>query len=98
MTIPPHYFLAEFFFELCVIGAVSGSLYLLLAAYFVLRFRGRHDRREVAAVPVTILKPLHGEEPNLYSRLSTFCEQSYPGPVQIVFGCHDESDPAVARN
>jgi ceramide glucosyltransferase len=45
--------------------------------------------------PVTVLKPLHGDEPLLEAALTTLCRQDYP-VWQIVFGVHDASDPAVA--
>jgi ceramide glucosyltransferase len=58
------------------------------------------DRRRVATEspplpPVTVLKPLCGAEPGLYSNLRSFCEQSYP-EYQIVFGVRDPADPALA--
>ena len=57
----------------------------------------RHDSRLATNYPaVTILKPLHGMEPNLYANLAGFCVQDYPGPVQIVFGVDDPADPAIA--
>ncbi|HEY5083808.1 MAG TPA: bacteriohopanetetrol glucosamine biosynthesis glycosyltransferase HpnI, partial [Rhizomicrobium sp.] len=45
---------------------------------------------------VTILKPLHQGEPDLECNLETFFTQQYDGAVQIVFGVHDQADPAVA--
>jgi len=45
---------------------------------------------------VTILKPLHGDEPGLADCLEGFCTQDYPAPVQIVFGVRDAADPAIA--
>ncbi len=45
--------------------------------------------------PVTLLKPLHGEEPELYENLRSFVCQRYP-VLQIVFGVHHAGDPAVA--
>ena len=54
------------------------------------------DRGVSASDPaVTILKPLHGAEPNLVVNLAGFCVQDYPGPVQTVFGVADAADPAV---
>lgn len=47
------------------------------------------------APAVTILKPLHGEEPGLYENLRSFCAQEYPD-FQVVFGVHHGGDPAVA--
>jgi ceramide glucosyltransferase len=81
--------------HLCVAGAVLGCLYHLTAVILVLRFpRGR---KEAAAPfpPVTILRPLHGNEPGLSSRLLGLCQQHYPGRVDVICGVRDESDPAV---
>ena len=44
---------------------------------------------------VTILKPLHGDEPLLEQALASFCAQAYPR-FQIVFGVQDAHDSAVA--
>ena len=55
------------------------------------RARGRIRR----AVPVTILKPLHGAEPRLFAQLASFCNQDYAAPIQIAFGTHDRNDAAV---
>jgi ceramide glucosyltransferase len=43
---------------------------------------------------VTVLKPLHGDEPLLEEALESFCRQDYPA-MQIVFGVQDPADPAV---
>jgi len=45
--------------------------------------------------PVTILKPLCGAEPGLYTHLRSFCQQQYP-TFQIVFGVRDPTDAALA--
>src|SRR5690606_2430726 len=34
-------------------------------------------------------------EPDLARNLETFFTQDYPGAVQIVFGVHDQNDPAL---
>ncbi|GAB0116376.1 bacteriohopanetetrol glucosamine biosynthesis glycosyltransferase HpnI [Acidisoma sp. 7E03] len=46
-------------------------------------------------LPVSILKPLKGDEPLLEAALVSFCTQSYP-TYQIVFGVQDRADPAIA--
>jgi ceramide glucosyltransferase len=46
--------------------------------------------------PVTILKPLYRGEPGLQENLESFFAQDFNAPVQIVFGVHDEADPAIA--
>jgi ceramide glucosyltransferase len=45
--------------------------------------------------PVTVLKPLCGDEAMLEEALATFCTQDYPG-VQLVCGVQDPADPAIA--
>jgi len=44
--------------------------------------------------PITVLKPLHGDEPLLEQALESFCRQDYPD-FQIVFGVQDALDTAV---
>ena len=44
--------------------------------------------------PISVLKPLHGDEPLLEQALASFCAQAYP-EMQIVFGVQDANDPAV---
>jgi ceramide glucosyltransferase len=75
--------------------AVIGAGYALLASVLVYRFMGREQRPAAAASAVTILKPLHQCEPDLLQNLETFFTQDYSGAVQIVFGVHDEADPAL---
>ncbi len=43
---------------------------------------------------MTVLKPLHGDEPLLEQALASFCGQDYPN-FQIVFGLQDPTDPAL---
>ena len=76
--------------------AVGGASYTLLAAVLVGRFMRAPQTVTGHSSDVTILKPLHLGEPDLSRNLETFFAQRYDGQVQIVFGVHDESDPAVA--
>jgi ceramide glucosyltransferase len=76
--------------------ALCGAAYALLAAFLAGRFMRAAPRSASACPAVTILKPLHLSEPGLLENLESFFAQDYSGPVQIVFGVHDESDPAVA--
>jgi ceramide glucosyltransferase len=75
--------------------ALTGAAYALLAALLVGRFMRREPRATDHSPAVTILKPLHQGEPDLLQNLETFFTQAYAGPVQIVFGVHDEADPAM---
>ena len=75
--------------------SLLGALYALFAAVLVRRFMGARAPSPQVREPVTILKPLHGAEPGLFENLESFCLQDHGAPVQIVFGVHDESDPAT---
>jgi ceramide glucosyltransferase len=73
-----------------------GILYTIFAGFAVKWFFARPASPPSECLPVTILKPLHGDEPGLAGCLYGFCTQDYPAPVQIVFGVREESDPAAA--
>lgn len=77
--------------------AVVGCAYLIAATVLVRRFaRDRASSTPVGAPAVTILKPLHGDEPGLFDNLRSFCTQDYRGDIQIVFGVQDPHDGAIA--
>ena len=80
-------------FFLCL--AAAGCLYLIVAAAVA---RLPSGGRAAAAPPpaVSVLKPLHGDEPRLFDDLATFCAQDYPAPVEIVCGVRDPTDSAIA--
>jgi ceramide glucosyltransferase len=72
------------------------AVYTTLSLLAVVIWRSR--KQAGAAVgwsPVTVLKPLCGDEPGLYQNLRTFCLQNHP-QFQIVFGVGEDSDPALA--
>src|SRR4029079_14237179 len=77
--------------------AVAGCGFLIAATIQVARAAlSPPHPRTLAAPSVTVLKPLHGDEPGLLDNLGSFCSQDYPGPIQVVFGVHDPRDGAVA--
>ena len=85
------------FLLLALLGCGTlGCLFMVVAARIVPVFARRQPVDERAWPAVTILKPLHGEEPGLFENLESFCQQDYPAPVQIVFGVASPADPAIA--
>ena len=76
--------------------AVAGTGYAVLASALVGRFMQTPQNPARHSSDVTILKPLYRCEPDLARNLETFFAQHYDGRMQIVFGVHDEADPAVA--
>ncbi|GBR04767.1 bacteriohopanetetrol glucosamine biosynthesis glycosyltransferase HpnI [Asaia siamensis] len=81
--------------------AVAGCAQSAIGAGLIIAFRGSEKRR-IARIPsspgpqpaVTVLKPLHGDEPLLEDALRSFCEQDYP-IYQIVFGVQRHDDSAI---
>lgn len=74
----------------------ASIVYLLLGLRGVLLFRESLSRpATLFHPPVSILKPLCGDEPRLYECLRSFVIQDYPD-YQVVFGVRESADPAVA--
>jgi ceramide glucosyltransferase len=74
--------------------SLTGAVFLLAASLAVRRFVERPTETTSVGAPVTILKPLHGEDAQLYENLRSFCEQRYSA-YQIVFGVRDLDDRAI---
>ena len=75
--------------------AAAAAAYAGFALYAV--FNGM--RRPAASpgdgrTPVSVLKPLCGDEPHLYDNLRSFCAQSHPA-FQVLFGVRDPDDAAI---
>jgi len=72
----------------------AGVYWLAALASVVLDQRRRPSTSDVAP-PVTILKPLRGNDGQLYENLRSFCLQDYRS-FEVVFGVRDLHDPAVS--
>jgi ceramide glucosyltransferase len=77
-----------------VLALISAG-YALAAVCLAGRFKRAHPGVPAKTPPVTLLKPLHFDEPRLRENLESFCRQTYPAPTQIVFGVQDPLDPAI---
>ena len=80
-----------------VAGLVSSTIYLMLVLVAAKLFRAS-ARNETAIPPqwppVSVLKPLHGMEPQLDGNLKSFFLQDYPD-FEIIFGARHGTDPAL---
>jgi len=83
---------------IALLGTLTSTAYLILVVAGVLRFARR--RRELLASPkytppVSLLKPVHGLEPNLEENLESFFRQDYPD-FELLFCARTVSDPALS--
>jgi ceramide glucosyltransferase len=89
--------LARALLTIAIFGTVTSTAYLLLVIAGVLRFAKR--RRELLNAPsytppVSVLKPVHGSEPNLHENLESFFRQNYPN-FELIFCARREDDAAL---
>lgn len=82
-------------FALSIIGLVSSAVYLFLVIVASRRFKKAAAAKSASELPpITVLKPVHGQEPFLERNLESFFKQDYPD-FEIIFGARDEADPAL---
>jgi ceramide glucosyltransferase len=75
---------------------LAGCIYTLGAIVCLVRYARRPDAWPTSFPAVSVLKPLHGDEPRLFDNLASFLAQDYRGPIRFVFGVSDPADAAVA--
>ena len=74
-----------------------GIGYYLVALWSARSFVHSLRRRPpVFTPPVSILKPVHGLDHEMYSAFASHCRQEYAGEYEILFGVSSLSDPALA--
>ena len=71
-----------------------GIVAVIAGAFLAVRFSVRIGPPAPEHPPVTVLKPLCGDEPCLEPALASICDQDY-ADLQIVFGLRDPDDPAL---
>ena len=79
---------------LAAAGAAVGAAQALAGWRAVARFAARPRQVPANRPPVTVLKPLHGDEPGLEAALAGLCAQEYPA-FQVVCGVQDPADSAI---
>jgi ceramide glucosyltransferase len=84
-----------FLIVVSIIGIFTSTVYALLVVAGALRLAARRRRLPAPFTPpVSLLKPLHGWEPDLESHLQGFFEQEYP-KFEIIFCARSEQDPGL---
>jgi ceramide glucosyltransferase len=83
-----------------VLGTVASMAYHALCLWSALKFirerrtAGEGARTTPPNLPVSILKPLKGTDPEMYESLRSHCIQEY-GEYEIIFGVSESDDPAA---
>jgi ceramide glucosyltransferase len=82
-----------------LLGAVASIAYYFLCLASAFHFLSSAAQKSdgassLAHLPVSILKPLKGNDPEMYENLRSHCQLQYP-EYEIVFGVSDIEDPAL---
>ena len=88
-------YVLNFLADLSITGAFVGCAYTLFASVLVVRVRPVRRAGPTSHPAISILKPLDGNEPDLFARLASLCTQDYAGPIEIICGVAASSDPAI---
>jgi ceramide glucosyltransferase len=91
--------LLNILFCLAILGSVTSTIYTGMVTVAALGFGARRRRAQAADTtflpPLSVLKPLHGREPNLDKNLVTFFEQDYPAEFEILFMARHDGDAGL---
>jgi ceramide glucosyltransferase len=85
-----------FLLVISIVGMLTSTVFAILVAVGAARLAARRQAEQPAgfAPPVSLLKPLHGSEPDLEAHLETFFQQDYP-EYEIIFCARSEQDEGL---
>jgi ceramide glucosyltransferase len=90
--------IAKLLLVVALLGSLTSSAYLLLVLCAVWRRRFARELESAAAMPflppLSLLKPVHGIEPQLEKNLESFFRQDYPD-YELIFCARVADDPAL---
>jgi ceramide glucosyltransferase len=91
-------FLSRIVFFVAVTGTVTSTIYCLLVLVGSVRFARRKRREDRLPLeflpPISVLKPLHGLEPDLEENLRRFFELDYP-EFELLFCARNDKDAGL---
>ena len=76
------------------LAGLAGAIYQVMAAYFLRCFLAGPRRIPSARPPLSVLKPLCGDEPGLAANLESLLRQEYPD-YQVICGTLNPTDSAL---
>jgi ceramide glucosyltransferase len=89
------FLMLHFFLAIGIFGLITSTVYSVLVMAGVRRFlRAQRTQGRAFLPPVSLLKPLHGAEPNLEAHLEGFFQQSYPD-FEILFCARHSNDAGL---
>jgi ceramide glucosyltransferase len=93
--------IAYILLAVAVIGTVSSTVVFFLALFGVIEFRriAARDKRAYASLPakmppVSVLKPVHGNEARMKENIESFFRQNY-AEYEVLFAADEPDDPAL---
>ena len=86
--------LEAFCYGLLLLAPISLALTLVANLTAFLLVTPARKRRSTTAPPITVLKPVKGDEDGLYENLASLARQDYPD-YEIRIGAEDAVDPAL---
>lgn len=81
-------------YTICLLAISYQCIALMATTVWRMKQPARLRKSAGPRPPVTVLKPLCGDEPGLYESLRSFCVQDYPR-FQLIFGVRVPHDPAL---
>jgi ceramide glucosyltransferase len=93
--------IANVILTIAAAGMITSTIVLILSVVGAIKFRrdGRRDRETFSRPannlpPVSVLKPVHGNEARLKENIESFFRQDYP-QFEILFAADEADDPAL---
>jgi ceramide glucosyltransferase len=79
-----------------IVLIISAGIYNLISLFCVLEFFGRkkQEMKNLPHIPVSIMKPIKGIDPEIRENLESFCRQDYP-EYEVLLGFTKLNDNAI---